>query len=169
MAHLNITWRFYREVEENSTKFTVVIGASESIKKLKEKITTQVKEIERYANIEIDDLNLKLWKANIPDDDIEKFLNLRLQNDENRNTEKLEESKVVGDYWGTPEEGYSHVIVTSNYLMLKRENELLKREIQDLRREIQDLREEIQNLREYIKSNINGKSRRNKKVGMCVT
>ncbi|CAB4378746.1 unnamed protein product [Rhizophagus irregularis] len=119
MAYLNLTWRFYREVDENSTKFTVVAGASDSIKNLKEKIINQVKEIESYANIDVDDLNLKLWKVNIPNGDIDKFLDLCLQNDENGNTEKLEESNVVSDYWESSDKDYTDVIVNSNYLVLR--------------------------------------------------
>ncbi|CAI2194970.1 4563_t:CDS:2, partial [Funneliformis geosporum] len=130
MAKRNLTWRFFHEVEENSEAFPIDIDESEFVSELGKKIKEKVKELKNdiCSDIDDDDLDLQLWKVNISNSDVDKFSSLRLQKDESKGIEKLEGINLISKYWGDLEEGFTHVIVTSNYLI----NQNLREKIKEL-------------------------------------
>ncbi|CAB4481461.1 unnamed protein product [Rhizophagus irregularis] len=103
-------------IEKNSEAFPIDIDESVSVSELKKKIKEKVRELKNDICSDIDDgdLDLQLWKVNISNSDVDKFSSLRLQNDE--------------------KEGFTHVIVTSNYLIN-----------QNLREQIKELTEDLKN------------------------
>lgn len=137
MAKRNLTWRFFHEVEENSEAFPIDIDESEFVSELGKKIKEKVKELKNDICSDIDDgdLDLQLWKVNISNSDVDKFSSLRLQKDESKGIEKLEGINLISKYWGDLEEGFTHVIVTSNYLIN-----------QNLREKIKELTENFENV-----------------------
>ncbi|CAB5207389.1 unnamed protein product [Rhizophagus irregularis] len=108
--------KYYDNVEKNSEAFPIDIDESVSVSELKKKIKEKVRELKNDICSDIDDgdLDLQLWKVNISNSDVDKFSSLRLQNDE--------------------KEGFTHVIVTSNYLIN-----------QNLREQIKELTEDLKN------------------------
>ncbi|CAB5383360.1 unnamed protein product [Rhizophagus irregularis] len=105
-----------KETKKNSEAFPIDIDESVSVSELKKKIKEKVRELKNDICSDIDDgdLDLQLWKVNISNSDVDKFSSLRLQNDE--------------------KEGFTHVIVTSNYLIN-----------QNLREQIKELTEDLKN------------------------
>ncbi|CAG8680883.1 43158_t:CDS:2 [Gigaspora margarita] len=97
MAKRNLTWRFFHEVEENSEAFPIVIDESKSVSELGKKIKEKVKELKSDICSDLDDgdLDLRLWKVNISNSDVDKFSSLRLQNDESKGIEKLEGINLI--------------------------------------------------------------------------
>ncbi|CAB4390540.1 unnamed protein product [Rhizophagus irregularis] len=122
-----------KETKKNSGAFPIDIDESVSVSELKKKIKEKVRELKNDICSDIDDgdLDLQLWKSN---SDVDKFSSLRLQNDESKGIEKLEGTNLISKYWGNLEEGFTHVIVTSNYLIN-----------QNLREQIKELTEDLKN------------------------
>ncbi|GBC53613.2 hypothetical protein GLOIN_2v1649929 [Rhizophagus irregularis DAOM 181602=DAOM 197198] len=117
--------------------FPIDIDESEFVSELGKKIKEKVKELKNDICSDIDDgdLDLQLWKVNIFNSDVDKFSSLRLQEDESKGIEKLEGTNLISKYWGDLEEGFTHVIVTSNYLIN-----------QNLREKIKELTENFENV-----------------------
>ncbi|CAB4485069.1 unnamed protein product [Rhizophagus irregularis] len=117
--------------------FPIDIDESEFVSELGKKIKEKVKELKNDICSDIDDgdLDLQLWKVNIFNSDVDKFSSLRLQEDESKGIEKLERTNLISKYWGDLEEGFTHVIVTSNYLIN-----------QNLREKIKELTENFENV-----------------------
>ncbi|KAF0545512.1 hypothetical protein F8M41_002223 [Gigaspora margarita] len=99
MAKRNLTWRFFHEVEENSEAFPIVIDESKSVSGLGKKIKKKVKELKSDICSDLDDgdLDLRLWKVNISNSDVDKFSSLRLQSDESKGIEKLEGINLISE------------------------------------------------------------------------
>ncbi|PKY45915.1 hypothetical protein RhiirA4_542936 [Rhizophagus irregularis] len=137
MAKRNLTWRLFHEVEENSEAFPIDIDESESVLELGKKIKEKVRELKNDICSDIDDgdLDLQLWKVNITNSDVDKFSSFRLQNDESKGIEKLEGTNLISKYWGNLEERFTHVIVTSNYLI----NQNLKEKIKELTENLENI------------------------------
>ncbi|POG67242.1 hypothetical protein GLOIN_2v1649929 [Rhizophagus irregularis DAOM 181602=DAOM 197198] len=120
-------------LQELSILLVSVLFVSELGKKIKEKVKELKNDI--CSDIDDGDLDLQLWKVNIFNSDVDKFSSLRLQEDESKGIEKLEGTNLISKYWGDLEEGFTHVIVTSNYLIN-----------QNLREKIKELTENFENV-----------------------
>lgn len=150
MAKITLSWRFLRKIEEKPETFTVEIGQSERVLKLKEKITAQVREIKSdfCSNIDDDDdLNIKLWKVDISENEIDKFLTLRLRNDKKNGIEKLEETDLISKYWSDDlEKGVTHFVVYSIYLIMTLKSKKVEETNAQLNEKIEKLNEQIDNM-----------------------
>ncbi|EXX66942.1 hypothetical protein RirG_118940 [Rhizophagus irregularis DAOM 197198w] len=126
MVDITLTYRFFKDVAENSPEFVAEVNTQDLILDLQEKIYEEVKKLNNnFFEIEANDL--KLWKVEINNGDNDKFSSLVLPNDDVKNLNKLKE-KIV-DHWNDEEkrskEGCIHIIVDS--LILTKNKELVKR------------------------------------------
>ncbi|CAG8610606.1 4088_t:CDS:2 [Funneliformis caledonium] len=122
MVDVELTCWLFKDVEENSKEFTIVVHTTDYIDDLKEKIYEKVKKTNNdFLEIEADDL--RLWKVEIDNNSEEEFSNLVLNNNKTKNVTKLRER--VENFWDDeerrPKEGCTHVIVDSSLLSKNRE------------------------------------------------
>ena len=122
MVDVELTCRLFKDVEENSKEFTVVVHTTDYIDDLKEKIYEKVKKTNNdFLEIEADDL--RLWKVEIDNNSEEEFSNLVLNNNKTKNVTKLRGR--VENFWDDeerrPKGGCTHVIVDSSLLSKNRE------------------------------------------------
>ncbi|CAG8727121.1 uncharacterized protein OCT59_025801 [Rhizophagus irregularis] len=100
MVDITLTYRFFKDVAENSPEFVAEVNTQDLILDLQEKIYEEVKKLNNnFFEIEANDL--KLWKVEINNGDNDKFSSLVLPNDDVKNLNKLKE-KIV-DHWNDEE------------------------------------------------------------------
>lgn len=83
--------------------------------------------------------DLKLWKVNIFNDNKEKILKLVLKNEDKEGMTIIR--GIVSDYWEEqPSNDFTHVIIDSPMLVLRREKQKESEKVENLTKELNELR-----------------------------
>ncbi|RIA95569.1 hypothetical protein C1645_472223 [Glomus cerebriforme] len=124
MTNVSLTCRLSKDIQEKAEKFIIDVITTDTIDTLKEKVKESRNDI--FFDIEAD--HLMLWKVQIPNGNVDEFMNLTLRDDESKNIQKLK--GIISNFWEEqPSEEFTHVVIDSPYLIGKRKMQELTEQL----------------------------------------